>query len=131
MKKGFLIMLVATFCAVGARAQDVSSYLNDYGKFVSKVTNMAKISDVDRQPLDSAFEKFTAEYHDTYKVKMTNSQIAKYMELRTRYKRKMAIVGSGKVTDKIDSVGNKAVNGIKRTGSKISGAVKGLFGKDK
>jgi hypothetical protein len=60
---------------------------------------------------------------------MTDEQLSKYTELRTRYQKKVVDRTASKVGEKIDSVGQKVIKGVKKTGSKVSGFLKGIFSK--
>jgi hypothetical protein len=60
---------------------------------------------------------------------MTDDQLSKYTELRTRYQKKVLDRTAGKVGEKIDSVGQNVIKGVKKTGSKVGGFLKGIFNK--
>lgn len=131
MKKVFLFLFIFTFCSISIQGEEVESYLTKYEKFVTEVSQMETITPDDKLYLDSIFTSFTDEYHDVYKSEMTNSQLSKYMELRTTYKKKIALRNSDKVGDDIEAFNAKTFENAKRTGSKVSGFFKGLFKKKK
>lgn len=115
--------------AMQAQTGSVSEYLARYNSFVASVEKMKTIDNDEYLKLDSAYEALTSEYHDTYKAKMTNSQVSTYMKYRTRYKRLLTARRAAVVTNNLDTVGNKVTKSVKRTGSKVSGFIKGVFNK--
>lgn len=130
MKKSIMIIGLSIMClTLSAQTGTVSSYLAKYKGFVDNVDKMKAISNDEYQTVDSTYEALTSEYHDTYKAKMTNSQISTYMQYRTRYKKLLTVKRSAELTNNLDTVGNSVTKTVKRTGSKVSGFIKGVFKK--
>ena len=96
---------------------------------VTKTGRKRTITDENYEVYSAKYDELTAEYHETYKAMMTDEQISKYTELRTRYQKKVVGRTASKVGEKVDSVGQKVIKGVKKTGSKVSGFLKGIFGK--
>ena len=62
---------------------------------------------------------------------MTIEQLSTYKAYRIRYKKKMAFLESKKLTEAVDTTGNVITKAVRKSGAKVSGFLKGLFGKDK
>jgi hypothetical protein len=85
------------------------------------------ISDEEYKVYSAKFDQLTNEYHETYKALMNDDQLSKYTELRTRYQKRFVDRTATKVGEKLDSVGQNVIKGVKKTGSKVSGFLKGIF----
>ena len=123
MKKGLIVLGLLMMCLTGwAQESKVDSFLERYHALVVMV-------EAEKTITDENYEVYSAKYHETYKAMMTDEQISKYTELRTRYQKKVVGRTASKVGEKVDSVGQKVIKGVKKTGSKVSGFLKGIFGK--
>lgn len=131
MKRLVLITLWVALCSVTVSAQRVDVYLSRYKRFLNGVESLKSVTPHDYQHIDSVYEILTDEYHTTYKVKMTNEQLSTYTAYRIRYKKKMAFLESKKLTEAVDTTGNVITKAVRKSGAKVSGFLKGLFGKDK
>ncbi|MBR5038951.1 MAG: hypothetical protein IKX65_09555 [Prevotella sp.] len=130
MKKLIMITGLLLMCLSGrAQTNGTEEFLDRYQALVVMVESEEVISDEEYKVFSAKFEELTGEYHDTYKALMTDDQISKYTELRTRYQKKVLDRTAGKVGEKIDSVGQNVIKGVKKTGSKVSGFLKGIFNK--
>lgn len=130
MKKLMMITGLLLMCLSGrAQSNGTEEFLDRYQALVVMVESEEVISDEEYKVFSAKFEELTGEYHDTYKALMTDDQISKYTELRTRYQKKVLDRTAGKVGEKIDSVGQNVIKGVKKTGSKVSGFLKGIFNK--
>lgn len=130
MKKLIMIAGLLLMCLSGrAQTNGTEEFLDRYQALVVMVESEEVISDDEYKVFSAKFEELTGEYHDTYKALMTDDQISKYTELRTRYQKKVLDRTAGKVGEKIDSVGQNVIKGVKKTGSKVSGFLKGIFNK--
>lgn len=130
MKKLMMIAGLLLMCLSGrAQSNGTEEFLDRYQALVVMVESEEVISDEEYKVFSAKFEELTSEYHDTYKALMTDDQISKYTELRTRYQKKVLDRTAGKVGEKIDSVGQNVIKGVKKTGSKVSGFLKGIFNK--
>ena len=130
MKKLIMIAGLLLMCLSGrAQSNGTEEFLDRYQALVVMVESEEVISDDEYKVFSAKFEELTGEYHDTYKALMTDDQISKYTELRTRYQKKVLDRTAGKVGEKIDSVGQNVIKGVKKTGSKVSGFLKGIFNK--
>lgn len=130
MKKLIMITGLLLMCLSGrAQSNGTEEFLDRYQALVVMVESEEVISDDEYKVFSAKFEELTGEYHDTYKALMTDDQISKYTELRTRYQKKVLDRTAGKVGEKIDSVGQNVIKGVKKTGSKVSGFLKGIFNK--
>ena len=130
MKKLMMIAGLLLICLSGrAQTNGTEEFLDRYQALVVMVESEEVISDEEYKVFSAKFEELTGEYHDTYKALMTDDQISKYTELRTRYQKKVLDRTAGKVGEKIDSVGQNVIKGVKKTGSKVSGFLKGIFNK--
>lgn len=130
MKKLMMITGLLLMCLSGrAQSNGTEEFLDRYQALVVMVESEEVISDEEYKVFSAKFEQLTSEYHDTYKALMTDDQISKYTELRTRYQKKVLDRTAGKVGEKIDSVGQNVIKGVKKTGSKVSGFLKGIFNK--
>ncbi|MBR5928771.1 MAG: hypothetical protein IKZ93_02135 [Prevotella sp.] len=130
MKKLIMIAGLLLMCLSGrAQSNGTEEFLDRYQALVVMVESEEVISDEEYKVFSAKFEELTGEYHDTYKALMTDDQISKYTELRTRYQKKVLDRTAGKVGEKIDSVGQNVIKGVKKTGSKVSGFLKGIFNK--
>ena len=130
MKKLIMITGLLLMCLSGrAQTNGTEEFLDRYQALVVMVESEEVISDDEYKVFSAKFEELTGEYHDTYKALMTDDQISKYTELRTRYQKKVLDRTAGKVGEKIDSVGQNVIKGVKKTGSKVSGFLKGIFNK--
>jgi hypothetical protein len=125
MITGLLLM-----CLSGrAQSNGTEEFLDRYQALVVMVESEEVISDEEYNVFSAKFDQLTSEYHETYKPLMTDDQLSKYTELRTRYQKKVLDRTAGKVGEKIDSVGQNVIKGVKKTGSKVSGFLKGIFNK--
>ena len=131
MKGLVLITLWVALCSVTVSAQRVDVYLSRYKRFLNGVESLKSVTPHDYQRIDSVYEILTDEYHTTYKAKMTNEQLSTYTAYRIRYKKKMAFLESKKLTEAVDTTGNVITKAVRKSGAKVSGFLKGLFGKDK
>ena len=131
MKRLVLITLWVALCSVTVSAQRIDVYLSRYKRFLNGVESLKSVTPHDYQRIDSVYEILTDEYHTTYKVKMTNEQLSTYTAYRIRYKKKMAFLESKKLTEAVDTTGNVITKAVRKSGAKVSGFLKGLFGKDK
>lgn len=130
MKKLMMISGLLLMCLSGrAQSNGTEEFLDRYQALVVMVESEDVISDEEYKVFSAKFEELTSEYHDTYKPLMTDDQLSKYTELRTRYQKKVVDRTAGKVGEKIDSVGQNVIKGVKKTGSKVSGFLKGIFNK--
>lgn len=130
MKKGLIVLGLMMMCLTGwAQESKVDSFLERYHALVVMVEAEKTITDENYEVYSAKYDELTAEYHETYKAMMTDEQISKYTELRTRYQKKVVGRTASKVGEKVDSVGQKVIKGVKKTGSKVSGFLKGIFGK--
>lgn len=130
MKKLMMISGLLLMCLSGrAQSNGTEEFLDRYQALVVMVESEDVISDEEYKVFSSKFEQLTSEYHDTYKPLLTDDQLSKYTELRTRYQKKVVDRTAGKVGEKIDSVGQNVIKGVKKTGSKVSGFLKGIFSK--
>lgn len=114
---------------MNAQTNSVSAYLANYKNFVTSVQKMKSIDNDEYLKLDSMYEALTTQYHDTYKAKMTDDQISTYMKYRTSYKKYLTARRAASLTTNVDTVGHKVTKAVKRTGSKVSGFIKGVFNK--
>lgn len=130
MKKLMMITGLLLMCLSGrAQSNGTEEFLDRYQALVVMVESEEVISDEEYNVFSAKFDQLTSEYHDTYKPLMTDDQLSKYTELRTRYQKKVLDRTAGKVGEKIDSVGQNVIKGVKKTGSKVSGFLKGIFNK--
>jgi hypothetical protein len=130
MKKTLIVSGLLMMCLTGwAQKGEVDHFLERYQAFVVMVEAEKTITDEDYTLFSTKYDQLTTEYHETYKAMMTDEQLSKYTELRTRYQKKVVDRTASKVGDKIDSVGQKVIKGVKKTGSKVSGFLKGIFSK--
>ena len=130
MKKLMMINGLLLMCLSGrAQSNGTEEFLDRYQALVVMVESEEVISDEEYNVFSAKFDQLTSEYHDTYKPLMTDDQLSKYTELRTRYQKKVLDRTAGKVGEKIDSVGQNVIKGVKKTGSKVSGFLKGIFNK--
>lgn len=130
MKKLMMIIGLLLMCLSGrAQSNGTEEFLDRYQALVVMVESEEVISDEEYNVFSAKFDQLTSEYHDTYKPLMTDDQLSKYTELRTRYQKKVLDRTAGKVGEKIDSVGQNVIKGVKKTGSKVSGFLKGIFNK--
>lgn len=130
MKKLMMITGLLLMCLSGrAQSNGTEEFLDRYQALVVMVESEDVISDEEYNVFSAKFDQLTSEYHDTYKPLMTDDQLSKYTELRTRYQKKVLDRTAGKVGEKIDSVGQNVIKGVKKTGSKVSGFLKGIFNK--
>ena len=130
MKKLIMITGLLLMCLSGrAQSNGTEEFLDRYQALVVMVESEEVISDEEYNVFSAKFDQLTSEYHDTYKPLMTDDQLSKYTELRTRYQKKVLDRTAGKVGEKIDSVGQNVIKGVKKTGSKVSGFLKGIFNK--
>lgn len=130
MKKLF-VLLFGCFICLASHAQDAASFVTQYKLFVTGVEKMDSMDAEDKAVIDSVYDNYTEKYHSTYKAKMTSNEIGTYTEYRTRYLKKMAALSTGKWQNHADKVGKKVKDAFKKTDSKVSGFVKGLFGTSK
>ena len=130
MKKLMMITGLLLMCLSGrAQSNGTEEFLDRYQALVVMVESEDVISDEEYKVFSAKFDQLTSEYHETYKPLMTDDQLSKYTELRTRYQKKVLDRTAGKVGEKIDSVGQNVIKGVKKTGSKVSGFLKGIFNK--
>ncbi len=130
MKKLMMITGLLLMCLSGrAQSNGTEEFLDRYQALVVMVESEEVISDEEYNVFSAKFDQLTSEYHETYKPLMTDDQLSKYTELRTRYQKKVLDRTAGKVGEKIDSVGQNVIKGVKKTGSKVSGFLKGIFNK--
>ena len=130
MKKLMMITGLLLMCLSGrAQSNGTEEFLDRYQALVVMVESEEVISDEEYNVFSAKFDQLTSEYHDTYKPLMTDDQLSKYTELRTRYQKKVLDRTAGKVGEKIDSVGQNVIKGVKKTGSKVSGFLKDIFNK--
>ena len=130
MKKLMMMTGLLLMCLSGrAQSNGTEEFLDRYQALVVMVESEEVISDEEYNVFSAKFDQLTSEYHDTYKPLMTDDQLSKYTELRTRYQKKVLDRTAGKVGEKIDSVGQNVIKGVKKTGSKVSGFLKGIFNK--
>jgi predicted small integral membrane protein len=130
MRKSILVIVLAMMSlAMNAQTNSVSAYLANYKNFVTSVQKMKSIDNDEYLKLDSMYEALTTQYHDTYKAKMTDDQISTYMKYRTSYKKYLTARRAASLTTNVDTVGHKVTKAVKRTGSKVSGFIKGVFNK--
>lgn len=128
MKKLMIISVLLLMCLSGrAQTNGTEEFLDRYTALVVMVESEDVISDEEYKVFSAKYEELTSEYHETYKALMTDDQLSKYTELRTRYHKKVANRTVEKVGEKIDSVGQNVIKGVKKTGSKVSGFLKGIF----
>ena len=112
MKKLMIISVLLLMCLSGrAQTNGTEEFLDRYTALVVMVESEDVISDEEYKVFSAKYEQLTTEYHETYKALMTDDQLSKYTEL------------------KIDSVGQNVIKGVKKTGSKVSGFLKGIFNK--
>ncbi len=126
---GLFMMALVTFAQ--QRNKDVDKFLMKYKVFVDSVQARDTITAKDAEVFGTRFRHFTKAYHETYKSKMNNGQSSEYIELRTRYQKKMLGRTAAKVGNKIDSVSNDMAREMEKVGSHISGFFKGVFKKKK
>lgn len=135
MKKMMIAGILMLLCLMPAQAQTAKDFLKKYGEFVEQVNKKKEIKEMEVAALDSTFNKFTQEYHNTYKAKMTNEEVETYTKYRTTYLKKMAVFHTRKVADMVaeqaDTVGRKVLKGAKKVGAKVGGFIKGVLGTDK
>ena len=131
MKRLVLVTLWMALCAINISAQKADDFLSRYKRFLNGVESLKSVTPHDYQRIDSVYEMLTDEYHTTYKAKMTNNQLSTYTAYRTRYKKKMAFLESKKLTEAVDTTGNVITKAVKKSSAKVSGFLKGLFGKKK
>ena len=130
MKKKMMISMLLLMCLTGwAQESGVDSFLERYQALVVMVEAEDVISDDEYKVFSEKYDQMKHEYHHQYKEQMTDDQLSRYAELRTRYQKKVVDRTATKVGEKIDSVGQKVIKGVKKTGSKVGGFIKGLFGK--
>ena len=75
--------------------------------------------------------KFDNLYDSIYSKEMNNKQIEIYSSYKSRYHKRITMVKTEKVTNKIDSVGQNIDNKIQEGTSKVIGTLKGIFSKKK
>ena len=130
MKNGILVIGLSLLCiTMQAQTGSVNAYLVKYKNFVESLEKMKTINNDEYLILDSTYEALTDEYHDMYKVKMTNSQISTYMQYRTKYKKLLTVRRTAVLSNSLDTVGNTVKKAVRRTGSKVSGFIKGVIKK--
>lgn len=130
MKIRQIFLVAALVCACQMQAQDTKTFLKEYKQFVEQLEQKDSLTAQEYAVADSTYGVFQEKYHNGLKEKMTNDEVSEYMEYRTRYNRKVIGRKSGKVIQKIDSVGNVVGKNIQRSASKVGGFVKGLFKKN-
>ena len=137
MKRLWMIGCLGLLCLAVQAQTDATAYLKKYESFVTNVEKIDKTT-LNATKIDSLnviFDQMTAEYHNIYKAKMTDDQLSDYTEYRTRYLKATTIGRTNHFVDKIDSVGKNVTQSVskavKKKKKKVSGFVKGIFGKKK
>ena len=132
MKKVLCVSLLSciSICCL-AQETKVLSFMKDVNTFVSKVELSDSISNKQLKEYKEQMLKFDNLYDSIYSKEMNNKQIEIYSSYKSRYHKRITMVKTEKVTNKIDSVGQNIDNKIQEGTSKVIGTLKGIFSKKK
>lgn len=132
MKKRFcLALLICSNLLCMAQENKVISFMKEVNSFVSKVELTDTMTYRVLEVYKSQMSKYDNLYDSIYSKEMNNKQIELYSSYRSRYYKKISKVKTEKVTNRIDSVGQKIDNKIQKGTSKVIGTIKGIFSKEK
>jgi hypothetical protein len=123
------VMLCFLFPSL-SKAQDVKVFLGDFEIFVDSFVKTDSLTAVQLDSIRTRYSSYTEKYLNTYKAQMDNKQLGDYSQMKARYNKKMASYNTGKVVNKVDSAASRVGKAIKRTGSQVSGYVRGTFKKE-
>lgn len=134
MKRTMLgISLGVMFCFLFpslSKAQDVKVFLGDFETFVDSFVKTDSLTAVQLDSVRTRYGTYTEKYSNTYKAQMDNQQLGDYSQMRARYSKKMASYNAGKIITKMDSAAVRMGRKLKRTGSQVSGYMRGTFKKE-
>lgn len=124
-----LLSCISIFCL--AQETKVLSFMKDVNTFVSKVELSDSISNKQLKEYKEQMLKFDNLYDSIYSKEMNNKQIEIYSSYKSRYHKRISMVKTEKVTNKIDSVSQNIDNKIQKGTSKFIGTLKGIFSEQK
>lgn len=132
MKKIIVIQLLLTLGVLSMHAQrdSVDVFLDKYKALVTDVWAKDSVTEAEQQAFTARYDDLTAQYHQKYKAVMTDPQMSRYTEYRTRYHKRFARQRANEIGEQIDSVGFKVFEGVKKTSVKVGGFLKGIFKKE-
>lgn len=110
-----ILLLFAAIPTFGQVADTTTVFLDKFEKFVVSIEN--NDSTVDWTASNAKYKELRMEYRNAHKGKMSNSELARYTKLKTRYVKQVSLKKVGK------GIGKKASS----IGSTVKGTVEGVF----
>lgn len=116
MKNLLIVLLLSVAAPTFAQNDEASTaFLNKFETFVVSIEN--NDSTVDWEKSNSKYKALREEYKESYKGKLSNSELTRYNKLKTRYIKQVSLKKVGK------GIGKKASS----ITSSVKGAVEGVF----
>lgn len=125
------LLLVCNGAVCMAQNADVKNFLDSFNTFC---TTIEAVQDPTEPQIDSwkkVYKDIKHEYSTMYKKKMTDDEVQIYYSYVGRYNKKLSKKYLKEAGEFADTTAAKATKVLKRGASKVSGALRGFFRKDK
>lgn len=129
MKKYFLsIILMATCTLSSAQSAKTANekFLDRFSKLITRIDSKYADNADSVEVWKAERKSIQILYKERYKEKFTDEELEKYANLNGRYRSKMTELHLSDLSEKMDTLGSKIDRGVRRTGKKISGFIKGM-----